>query len=195
MKQDRVSVDSLLDLSITSVNVFFPELVWHCSYAQTLLSGIVSALTYLSFVFLRLPPNLDLVRSAGDDPRLRYTNDDGDTMLFAVDTNLYGCQDAGAIWFECFKEWITSDTMGFTQATGDACVFVRRNADGFIFVATYVDDTLAAFSSAALKSWFLANFESRFDHSADSGIGQSEFLGITIKSNADRTVHSLNTTD
>ena len=146
-----------------------------------------------SRVFLRLPPNLDLVRSAWDDPRLRYTNDDGDTMLFAVDTNLYGCQDAGAIWFECFKEWITSDTMGFTQATGDACVFVRRNADGFIFVATYVDDTLAAFSSAALKSWFLANFESRFDHSADSGVGQSEFLGITIKSNADRTVHSLNT--
>lgn len=144
-------------------------------------------------VFARLPPNLDLVRSVWDDPRLRYTDDNGNKMFFEVDSNWYGMQDAGVVWFEYFRAWVTSDEMGFTCATGDPCVYVKRSSGGFVFIATYVDDVLAVFSDLALKSAFLAAFEAKFDQSPDSGDGHNEFLGIQIKSNDDRTVLSLNT--
>jgi hypothetical protein len=146
-----------------------------------------------SRVFVRLPPNLDLVRALWDDPRLRYTDDDGNKMLFAADTNYYGLQDAGKIWYECFRAWITSSVMGFTTATGDPCVYVLRTSDGFIFICTYVDDVLAVFSTLELKTWFLEQFEERFDQSPDSGDDHNEFLGIQIRSNTERTVLSLNT--
>lgn len=144
-------------------------------------------------VFARLPPNLDLVRSVWNDPRLRYADDDGNKMFFEVTGNWYGMQDAGAVWFRFFRDWITSDEMGFVPATGDPCVYVKRSPDGFVFIATYVDDVLAVFSDLALKSAFVAAFEAAFQQSPDSGDGHSEFLGIQIKSNDDRTVLSLNT--
>ena len=54
---------------------------------------------------------------------------------------------------------MTSDKMGFKQATGEPCVFVRRTEEGYIFCAVYVDDTLCVFSTLALKEWYMARFE------------------------------------
>jgi hypothetical protein len=147
-----------------------------------------------SRVFVRLPPNLDLVRDLWDDPRLRYADADGKKMFFEADTNYYGLQDAGKIWYECFREWITSPVMNFNAATGDPCVYVLRTSDGFIFVCVYVDDVLAVFSTLDLKAWFVAQFEQRFDQSPlHDHDDHNEFLGIQIRSNAERTALSLNT--
>ena len=128
-----------------------------------------------------------------NDPRIRYHDENGNRNLFAVETNWYGLQDAGVLWYRCLCDWLTSDEMGFVQSTADPCVFIRRRSDAFIYLCTYVDDTLTIFSSLELKTWFVERFERKFDQSPDSGDSQAEFLGIAIDTSEERTRHALNT--
>ena len=145
-------------------------------------------------VYARLPPNLDLVREIWDDPRIQYKNEDGQQMIFECSTNnWYGLQDAGRVWNATLKSWLLSEDMGFTQTTGDACVYIKRAGEDFIMLATYVDDMLGVFSSPEAKHWFLSAFEERFEQSPDSGDDHEEFLGITVGSAPDRSSHKLNT--
>jgi len=182
-------------VGLSSVRLLLDIAAAHKAYILTLdVSGayLKGKRTSRAKVFARLPPNLDLIRESWDDPRLRYHDDEGNRNFMAVDTNWYGLQDAGVLWYRCLCDWLTSETMNFSQSTADPCIFIRRRDDGFIYLAAYVDDTLTVFSSLELKTWFVEAFSHKFDQSPDSGELQAEFLGITIRTNEERTSHALN---
>jgi hypothetical protein len=142
-------------------------------------------------VFLRLPQGLDLL---GADPRFRYRDDNGDPLLWRCDANLYGLQDAGAVFYALARDWLLE--IGFTQSTVDPCIFVlRRGAphNDFTVQGLYVDDSLGAYSTTAIKEWFLTEFEKKFEQSPDSGDGHPEFLAMRFKVSADRKTIRVNT--
>ena len=68
-----------------------------------------------SKVYLRLPQGLELLSALDNDPRLRYSAD-VEPLLWRCDGNLYGLQDAGAIFWELARDWLLS--LGFVQSTG-----------------------------------------------------------------------------
>ena len=151
-----------------------------------------------STVFLRMPSGLpslvDEMRRRGmpADSRLEYIKD-GAPMVWRCDGNLYGLQSAGKIYWLFARDWLLSEEMGFTQATVDPCVFVRRHADGLIIIGLYVDDSINLFGSARVREWYMERFSDKFDQSPDSGDDHKEFLAISFTVSEDGTRISINT--
>ncbi len=129
-------------------------------------------------VFLRLPPGLEALYRACSDSRLRYRDENGHPLFWRCDANLYGLQDAGAIFWEMARDWLIG--LGFKQSTVDPCVFSYwcASTGGFIVIGLYVDDSLGAYSTPELKAWYLCEFEKQFQQSPDSGSGHPEFIAI-----------------
>jgi hypothetical protein len=112
----------------------------------------------------------------------------------ALRRKLVGLQDAGAVFYTLARDWLLN--LGFTQSTVDPCIFVlRRGAphNDFTVQGLYVDDSLGAYSTPNIKSWFLNEFEKKFEQSADSGDGHPEFLAMRFKVSEDRKTIRVNT--
>jgi hypothetical protein len=92
-------------------------------------------------VFLRLPPGLDALRESTNDARLSYRTATGEALFWRCDANLYGLQDAGAIWWALARDWLLG--LRFKQSTVDPCVFsIWRPEGDFCVIGLYVDDSL-----------------------------------------------------
>ena len=141
-------------------------------------------------VYLRLPPGLELLSALDNDPRLRYSAD-GEPLLWRCDRNLYGLQDAGAIFWELARDWLLS--LGFVQSTIDPCIFSLRRDGDFVIQGLYVDDSLGVYSSDVIKAWFIAEFELFFDQSYDSGSDHPEFLAIAFTVDNSTSTVEINT--
>jgi len=143
-------------------------------------------------VFLRLPPGLDALRKLTGDTRLNYQTNSGEPLFWRCDANLYGLQDAGAIWWTLARDWLIG--LGFKQSTVDPCVFSLWRTEGdFCVIGLYVDDSLGAYSTTSIKEWYLAEFEKHFQQSPDSGSDHPEFIAIRFTVSADRRSVRLNT--
>jgi hypothetical protein len=143
-------------------------------------------------VYLRLPPGLDSLRDATGDTRLSYKTNSGEPLFWRCDANLYGLQDAGAIWWVLARDWLLG--LGFKQSTVDPCVFSLWRSEGdFCVIGLYVDDSLGAYSTTSIKEWYLAEFEKYFQQSPDSGSDHPEFIAIRFTVSPDRRTVRLNT--
>ena len=92
------------------------------------------------------------------------------------------------------RDWLLG--LGFTQSTVDPCIFVLRRREpynDFTVQGLYVDDSLGAYSTPAIKVWFLSEFEDKFEQSADSGVDHPEFLAMRFKVSEDRRTIRVNT--
>jgi hypothetical protein len=143
-----------------------------------------------SKVYLRLPPGLELLSALDNDPRLRYSAD-VEPLLWRCDGNLYGLQDAGAIFWELARDWLLS--LGFVQSTIDPCISPLHRDGDFVIQGLYVDDSLGVYSSDVIKTWFIAEFELFFDQSYDSGSDHPEFLAIAFTVDQSTSTVELNT--
>ena len=146
-------------------------------------------------VYLRLPPGLDALRALSGDTRFSYYTPSEEPLLWRCDANLYGLQDAGAVWWILARDWLT-ETLGFTQSSVDPCLFCKRRPapyNDFCVVGLYVDDSLGAYSSPSIKAWYLREFEKHFQQSPDSGSDHPEFIAIRFKVSKDRRTIRLNT--
>ena len=118
------------------------------------------------------------------DPRLNYTDEDGNRRYYRVKTNLYGLQSAGRVWYEYARAWLLD--LGFTATTADPCVFHKRDADDpskLMLIGLYVDDLLVCTSTPEQKRWFKAEFKAKFDQSPDPG--DDSFLSISYRREGD----------
>ena len=83
-----------------------------------------------------------------------------------------------------------------TQSCIDPCIFAIRRAqphDDWTVQGLYVDDSLAAYSTAAITEWFIERFTAFFEQSFDSGADHPEFLAVSYDVSADRRTVRLNT--
>ena len=146
-----------------------------------------------STVYLRLPPDLDNLFEVSGDIRFRYRNAQGEPVFWRCDANLYGLQDAGAVWWVMARDWLLK--LGFKQSSVDPCIFSlwRPEHNDFCIIGLFVDDSLGAHSTLAIKQWFLAEFEKEFDQSPDSGDDHPEFLAISFSQSTDLKSVRLNT--
>jgi len=143
-------------------------------------------------VYLRLPPGLDALLHLSGDQRLKYRHASGEPIFWRCDANLYGLQDAGAIWWALARDWLLG--LGFTQSTVDPCVFSIWRPDGsFCIIGLYVDDSLGAYSTPAVKQWYLEEFEKYFEQSPDSGSDHPEFIAVRFAVSPDYSTVRLNT--
>ena len=160
-------------------------------------------------VYLRLPQGLEDVLAHPDCPpslqQFRTRDRDGQPYLWRCDANLYGLQDAGAVWWACARDWLLS--LGFKQSTVDPCVFSLHRSNNlptpehhgpiqppdFCIIGLYVDDTLGAYSSTSIKLWYLKEFETYFKQSPDSGSDHPEFIAIRFTVSDDKKTVRINT--
>jgi len=145
-------------------------------------------------VFLRLPPGLDALRHLSNDKRFRYHSDSDEPLLWRCDANLYGLQDAGAVWWAEARDWLLG--LGFVQSSVDPCIFCKRRPsphNDFCLLWLYVDDSLGAYSTTSIKEWYLQEFEKHFRQSPDSGSDHPEFIAIRFTVSPDKRTIRLNT--
>jgi len=153
-------------------------------------------------VYLRLPPGVshlnDLLSERGLPPRKEFKERDenGNTVIYRVTKNLYGMQDAGAVWYLYARTWLLGPRMQMTQSVVDPCLFFRFFEDGsYIILLLYVDDSLQIMSNDAVQKWFTEEFHLKFRQSPGSGQNglEHEFLGVRIRQSQDRGIIQLNT--
>ena len=139
-------------------------------------------------VYLTMPPGLDLIREYAEEhgidlgeakSLLNYKDANGKPNCLFLEGNLYGTQLAGRAFWEHARNWLVND-LGFKDATGDPCIFVKWMDDGsFIIVGLYVDDCLIATTSPETRRWFEQAFQDEFSQSPDSD--GDTYLGIEYK--------------
>ena len=143
-------------------------------------------------VYLTMPPGLDLIREYAKEhgidlgtanSLLNYKDSNGKPNCLFLEGNLYGTQLAGRAFWEHARNWLVNG-IGFKDATGDPCIFVKWMDDGsFIIIGLYVDDILIATNSPKTRRWFEQAFQDEFNQSPDSD--GDTYLGIEYK------VHNL----
>jgi hypothetical protein len=135
-------------------------------------------------IFMRMPVGLDDVqqenrdRGLAHDPRLDYHDERGRPKYYRVTHNLYGLQSAGAVFYRYAKKWLTAE-LGFEQSVVDPCIFHKQTEKGLCIVGLYVDDMLVLTPDPAIKSWFMDEFETKFDQSPQGG--DQSFLSISYR--------------
>ena len=151
-------------------------------------------------VYLRLPRGLLELYQFTNDPNFQTTDTHGNDYYWKCDANLYGLQDAGAVWWRHARDWLLGlnslDGIHVTQSSVDPCIFsVRRDgpfAPAFAVIGLYVDDVLSIFSDSPTRAWFLQQFETEFDQSPDSGTDHREFIGIAYTVSDDNSEIRIN---
>lgn len=89
---------------------------------------------------------------------------------------LYGLKESPRCWNDCVVRYLES--IGFVQASSDACIFLKRTDEEFIIVVIYVDDLLLIARSVASCDLVKAKLKERFNI---HDIGEvREFLGVRI---------------
>ena len=153
-----------------------------------------------STVYLRLPPGLERLRTLHDHPLFQYHDHNGEALFWRCDGNLYGLQDAGAVYWCLARDWLLSlndlDGVTVTQSCVDPCIFAIRRAaphNDWSIQGLYVDDSLAAYLTNSIKDWFIDLFTQFFDQSYDSGDDHPEFLSVSYTTSPDRSSVSINT--
>lgn len=92
--------------------------------------------------------------------------------------SLYGLKQAGRNWNTMLKSWIVE--YGLTQSKADPCLFVGIE-NGFLAIATYVDDLIIVSSHHQLKSDFIAKMKEKF---TITDLGDlTWFLGVKVENN------------
>ena len=117
-------------------------------------------------------------RGLAHDPRLDYHDERGRPKYYRVTHNLYGLQSAGAVFYRYAKKWLTAE-LGFEQSVVDPCIFHKQTEKGLCIVGLYVDDMLVLTPDPAIKSWFMDEFETKFDQSPQGG--DQSFLSISYR--------------
>jgi len=91
-------------------------------------------------VFLRLPPGLDRLFELFANPRFSYSMGPA-RKFWRLKANLYGCQDAGARFYQLFRDWLLE--IGYAQCSVDPCVFYLHRGpphNDFSLQGAFVDD-------------------------------------------------------
>jgi hypothetical protein len=122
------------------------------------------------------------------------------TLLWRCDGNLYGLQDAGAVFWCLARDWLLSlnkiDGITVTQSCVDPCIFsIQRETphNDWTVQGLYVDDSLGAYSTDAVQAWFITQFTEFFEQSFDSGDDHPVFLAVSYTVSPDRSSVELNT--
>jgi len=99
----------------------------------------------------------------------------GTPKLVKLLKGLYGCHDAGKLWWDLLHNVLVND-MNFIQCTNDPCLYIHSTKP--IFMGVYVDD-LPLVASHIDHTWFCATLK-KFFKLTDKGPMQ-RCLGIEIK--------------
>ena len=125
--------------------------------------------------------------------------EDGEELMFAVEGNHYGLRDAGAVFYDEMKSFLTD--LSFHQSAHDPCLWFKsldddgsapkpstrdagsaldpaaalkslnidKGSDNWCIILLYVDDLLALFSGST-REYFMSRMAQRFHQSPDSDI-------------------------
>ena len=108
--------------------------------------------------FLRMPSAFKhLMSKALTDEG--YSVQDLPKLLFEVKASIYGERDAPAVWLATLTKWML-ETMGFTQSSYDASVFVHPAKELMILV--YVDDIICVGREVVDVQEFFDSLHKRF---------------------------------
>ena len=102
-----------------------------------------------------------------------------------LNRSLYGLRQSGRCWYMRLSAELK--TLGFTPASSDAGLFIRRDHGKVTFILCYVDDLIIAAATQALVDSIIAGLKKSFDIH-DMG-ATSFYLGIDIK--RDRASRSI----
>ena len=106
---------------------------------------------------------------------------------------IYGCQEAGQKWSDCFRAWMLG--LGFTELKNAGSMYVMdcwsaegksdrpTNIKGKIVVSCYVDDPAIVCDNAEIEAWFHQELDNRFDvkhHSYLSAGNPIEYCGTRL---------------
>ena len=73
-----------------------------------------------------------------------------------LEKSLYGLKQSPRCWNKAFWEYLKK--VGFTQTSGDACVYIRKG-DTLIIIAVYVDDLIILTEMQKIKDILKAQFK------------------------------------
>jgi len=109
-----------------------------------------------------------------------YVRHDG-TILTQIQKGIYGLKQAGKLWHDRLVTQLQE--FGLQQLEGFPCIFKLKTANGFIFVAVYVDDMMMATNNPALRQQLITFLKKDFpDIEANTDLKQS-FLGMAMEFN------------
>ena len=113
---------------------------------------------------------------------------DPEKHVLAVDGNIWGHPDAGAIWFDVIMPFLLNE-LGFTPTPLDPCLLVRWDAGVPTLLLLFVDDyfiAAAADIAWAINAKISARFKTKGAHLADDALG----VDIDMLPNGDVAIHS-----
>lgn len=108
--------------------------------------------------------------------------------VLKLNNALYGCVQASACFKKCYTEFLVAE--GFKPVNDAHTIFKKQQADSFLLVAIYVDDSLNCNNNSTLYRDFRKKFEKRFKIKTCDKV--ELFLGIRVvhdRVNKSITVH------
>ena len=147
------------------------------------LLGRRSATAYMSFPY-----------GYADYMHFKYGRDrtlwpyDPKTHVLAVEGNIWGHPDAGAIWYNVIYPFLTNE-LGFVPTPLDPCLLVRWDDGVPTLLLLFVDDYFIAATVAiawAVAAAISARFKTKGAHLADDALG----VDIDLLPNGDVAIHS-----
>ena len=105
-----------------------------------------------------------------------HPSGDGTVLVWKLHKSLYGLKHSGRNWNIILSEFFKSK--GFSQSKSDACLFVRDNESGKLFLVVWVDDIIVA-GTDKLVNKIKETMKSKFKMTDLGNI--SYFLGIQFE--------------
>ena len=104
----------------------------------------------------------------------------GVPMVFRIDGNLPGRQEAGAIFSRRYTEFLLE--FGFTQSVVDRRVFFLFDPERLLLcVGVFVDDNKVLIESEVMAAAFRARWALEFDEAPDMEATSRDFLGVAYR--------------
>lgn len=114
-----------------------------------------------------------------------YENENKPNMVCHLRKSLYGLKQAARSWNDEINEILIN--IGFHQSKADACLYSKRESDGWVYLLIYVDDIVVAAKSSATIDRIRVAIQGTIDIEDLGDI--SHYLGMAITRDTDGIYH------
>lgn len=126
---------------------------------------------------------VDIIMTISEEIRRLYSgyvNSDG-SVYVELDYALYGCLEAGRLWYEYFKDILVSK-MGYTVCPHDDCVFNNLDNNGIVLstIVIHVDDGFVTASTEAELDIFFERLQENLGDLTITRGRVHEYLGMLL---------------